>query len=126
MKDCGLFIQAKIKNLKPKVTRTCSWVITRSHIWYHSDVRIWCSITSEQKNYLLYRFVIDMLATGSYGAVAQLARAPALQAGCQGFESLQLHQLGRGRQISRKTMCYRYSILNPEPDNLSWAYSSAG
>ena len=25
------------------------------------------------------------------GAVAQLARAPALQAGCQGFESLQLH-----------------------------------
>ena len=27
-----------------------------------------------------------------FGAVAQLARAPALQAGCQGFESLQLHQ----------------------------------
>jgi hypothetical protein len=27
------------------------------------------------------------------GAVAQLVRAPALQAGGQGFESLQLHQI---------------------------------
>ena len=34
-------------------------------------------------------------ARGAYkirGALAQLARAPALQAGCQGFESLRLHQ----------------------------------
>ena len=29
------------------------------------------------------------------GALAQLARAPALQAGCQGFESLMLHQIYR-------------------------------
>ena len=28
----------------------------------------------------------------SDGAVAQLARAPALQAGCRGFEPLQLHK----------------------------------
>ena len=27
------------------------------------------------------------------GAVAQLARAPALQAGCRGFEPLRLHQI---------------------------------
>ena len=38
-------------------------------------------------------------ARGAYkirGALAQLARAPALQAGCQGFESLRLHQDMRG------------------------------
>ena len=31
------------------------------------------------------------------GAVAQLARAPALQAGCRGFEPLRLHQIFFGR-----------------------------
>ena len=36
------------------------------------------------------------------GALAQLARAPALQAGCQGFESLMLHQFfGRIAQLVR-------------------------
>ena len=33
----------------------------------------------------------EYIRTTVHGAVAQLARAPALQAGCQGFESLQLH-----------------------------------
>ena len=33
----------------------------------------------------------QLQSENSIGAVAQLARAPALQAGCQGFESLQLH-----------------------------------
>ena len=36
----------------------------------------------------------------SRGAVAQLARAPALQAGCQGFESLQLHHFLKDFRIS--------------------------
>ena len=32
----------------------------------------------------------------THGAVAQLARAPALQAGCRGFEPLRLHQIFPG------------------------------
>ena len=35
-----------------------------------------------------------MRSTFIHGAIAQLARAPALQAGGPGFESLLLHQYG--------------------------------
>ena len=37
-------------------------------------------------------------AYNSYGAVAQLARAPALQAGGQEFDSPQLHHANEGQQ----------------------------
>ena len=42
------------------------------------------------------KFVADKIATNRffiYGDIAQLARAPALQAGGPGFESLYLHQI---------------------------------
>ena len=39
----------------------------------------------------IYCLFFNVLCTLNYGAVAQLARAPALQAGGQGFDSLYLH-----------------------------------
>ena len=41
---------------------------------------------------LLFIFQCAILSTFIYGDIAQLARAPALQAGGQGFDSLYLHQ----------------------------------
>ena len=43
-------------------------------------------IVKEKKNWPRKRFELK-------GALAQLARAPALQAGCRGFEPLRLHQI---------------------------------
>ena len=40
---------------------------------------------------LLFIFQCAYLSTVLYGDIAQLARAPALQAGGQGFDSLYLH-----------------------------------
>ena len=40
----------------------------------------------------IYCLFFNVLCTLDYGAVAQLARAPALQAGGQEFDSPQLHQ----------------------------------
>ena len=50
------------------------------------------SILSERRD--LYRFVSLLYYTAflSFGGLAQLARAPALQAGGQRFESVILHQ----------------------------------
>ena len=42
----------------------------------------------------MYAKMIEVLAKFSYGALAQLARAPALQAGGPGFESPTLHHMG--------------------------------
>ena len=48
---------------------------------------------------------LEALLYNYCGPVAQLARAPALQAGCQGFESPQLHHRGQKVKLgfSRKS-----------------------
>ena len=70
---------------------------------------MWVTVTSSKSCIALFSFqtgpcrgdkpVVDEEDSGGdsrrnprYGAVAQLAGAPALQAGCRGFESHQLHQ----------------------------------
>ena len=53
------------------------------------------------------------------GALAQLARASALQAECQGFESLKLHQFFEFKLLFRYGAC----LVGKLP---KWAYSSVG
>ena len=48
---------------------------------------------------LLFIFQCAYLSTLLYGDIAQLARAPALQAGGQGFDSLYLHQTNTKNNI---------------------------
>ena len=53
------------------------------------------------------------------GALAQLARASALQAECQGFESLKLHQFIEFKLL----LIYGACLVGKLPE---WAYSSVG
>ena len=50
-----------------------------------------------------------MRSTFIHGAIAQLARAPALQAGGPGFESLYLHQ-------RKFLIIWRFSLVLNRPD----------
>ena len=50
-----------------------------------------CKITSHYSKFKQRKLIENQKRTHLNGALAQLARAPALQAGCQGFESLMLH-----------------------------------
>ena len=43
----------------------------------------------------------EVLSDQTQGAIAQLARASALQAECQGFESLWLHHIFKSRGVRR-------------------------
>ena len=61
----------------------------------------------------------EKTADRTHGALAQLARASALQAECQGFESLKLHHmLLGGEQLLRGLP--RWEAAG------EWAYSSVG
>ena len=52
----------------------------------HGCKSLWCAVTDDAL------LASTKAATGSFGDVAQLVRAPALQAGGPGFESPLLHQ----------------------------------
>jgi hypothetical protein len=49
------------------------------------------------------------------GRLAQLVRAPALQAGCRGFKSLTAHQIYAVTSLRRHFRSQRSSSQGPEP-----------
>ena len=50
------------------------------------------NLSSQSRRFIVYfSMCLNILSTLLYGDIAQLARAPALQAGGQGFDSLYLH-----------------------------------
>ena len=96
-------------------------------IWGHSSVgepsaKIIASALANCINTLSERNLIKLIVHFQFGDIAQLARAPALQAGGPGFESPTLHQL---------SFCVNYgvkqaSVCNTPPKFRVGALSSVG
>ena len=76
-----------------------------------------------------YKELYDTGGVRINGALAQLARASALQAECRGFESLRLHQISKDKRAHNKEgylgkveHIYNWALRKRK----RWAYSSVG